>query len=295
MRWIVPLLALLSFFPGATPAGGQDLRGELLERINRERREAGSPPLRLSRPLTRAAQENAGEIARSGSPRLEAGPPGAMRKRIERAGYDAHAWTESLSVTPGGAESAIRSWKRNDPRSFQRLLSAEYRDLGIGLDRLRGTPLYVFLFAVPQGDHFTRETGGLRDLERVRAEVLARVNEARRRAGVQPLRSDALLDRAAQRHAQDMQARGYFAHESPEDDTVRERAKGAGYDWRTIGENIAEGQHTVDEVMHTWLNSPGHRRNILDPRFEELGVGLALGRASGRYRVLWAQAFGTPR
>lgn len=294
MRRIVPLLALLSLIPGGS-LGAQDLRGELLELINRERREAGAPPLRLSRPLTQAAQEHAEEIARKGSARLEAGPPGAMRKRIERAGYDAHAWTESLSVTPGSASTAIRSWKRNDPQTFRRLLSAEYRDLGIGLDRLRGTPLYVFLFAVPQGDYFTRETGGIRDLDRVRAELLARVNEARRKAGAKPLRSDSRLDRAAQRHAEDMLARGYFAHESPEDKTVRQRSKEAGYDWRTIGENIAEGQFTVDEVMTTWLNSPGHRRNILDPRFEELGVGLALGQANGRYRVLWAQAFGTPR
>jgi uncharacterized protein YkwD len=294
MKRLVPLLAFLSLLPGH-PAGAQDLREELLELINEERREAGSPPLRLSGPLTRAAQEHAEEISRKGSPRLEAGPPGAMRKRIERAGYDAHAWTESLSVTPGGAGAAIRSWKRNDPQTFRRLLSAEYRDLGIGLDRLRGTPLYVFLFAVPQGDYFTRETGGIRDLDRVRAEMLARVNEARRKAGVEPLRSDSRLDRAAQRHAEDMLARGYFAHESPEDKTVRQRSKEAGYDWRTIGENIAEGQFTVDEVMTTWLDSPGHRRNILDPRFEELGVGLALGRTNGRYRVLWAQAFGTPR
>jgi uncharacterized protein YkwD len=294
MRRIVSLLALLSLIPGGS-LGAQDLRGELLELINGERREAGAPPLRLSRPLTQAAQEHAEEIARKGSARLEAGPPGAMRKRIERAGYDAHAWTESLSVTPGGASTAIRSWKRNDPQTFRRLLSAEYRDLGIGLDRLRGTPLYVFLFAVPQGDYFTRETGGIRDLDRVRAEMLARVNEARRKAGAKPLRSDSRLDRAAQRHAEDMLARGYFAHESPEDKTVRQRSKEAGYDWRTIGENIAEGQFTVDEVMTTWLNSPGHRRNILDPRFEELGVGLALGRPNGRYRVLWSQAFGTPR
>jgi uncharacterized protein YkwD len=294
MRRTVSLLAVLALLPAGLPAGAH-LRGELLERINRERREAGSPPLRLSTPLTRAAQEHAEEIAREGSRRLEAGPPGVMQKRIERAGYDAHAWTESLSVTPGGADAAIRSWKRNDPQTFRRLLSSEYRDLGIGLDRLRGTPLYVFLFAVPQGDYFTRETTGLRDLERVRAEVLARVNEARRKAGVESLRSDPRLDRAAQRHAEDMLARGYFAHESPDDKTVRERAKEAGYNWRTIGENIAEGQFTVDEVMTTWLNSPGHRRNILDPRFAELGVGLALGRANGRYRVLWAQAFGTPR
>ncbi|HEX6862172.1 MAG TPA: CAP domain-containing protein, partial [Thermoanaerobaculia bacterium] len=136
---------------------------------------------------------------------------------------------------------------------------------------------------------------GLRDLDRVRSEMLAQVNAQRRKAGASPLKLDQDLQEAAQAHAQDMLARGYFAHKSPSDTPVRERARSAGYDWRTIGENIAEGQLSAGEVMRTWMNSPGHRRNILDPNFRELGVGLALGRSGSGYRVLWAQAFGTAR
>ena len=74
---------------------------------------------------------------------------------------------------------------------------------------------------------------------------------------------------------------------------MRERARDAGYDWRAIGENIAEGQTSVEEVMDTWMHSPGHRRNILDPDFKELGIGLAFGNSAGGWRVEWAQAFGT--
>lgn len=296
MTRTVPLLALLLLLPTAGPAAAQDdLREELLRRINEERREAGAPPLRLSEPLTRVAQGQAEEISRRNSSRLEAGSTEAINEKMKRAGYDSHAWTESIAATPGGADAVIRNWQRGDSQTFRRLLDPQYRDLGIGLGQVRGTPLYTFLYAIPQGDYFTRETAGLRDLERVRAGILAEVNTERKKAGVPPLRANSLLDKAAQRHAEDMLARGYFAHESPAQKTVRERAREAGYDWRTIGENIAEGQFTVDEVMKTWMNSPGHRRNILDPDFQELGVGLALGRSGSGYRVLWAQAFGASR
>ena len=173
------------------------------------------------------------------------------------------------------------------------MAASRYRDLGIGLSRMRGVPLYTFLFAVPEAEHFARSTGGLRDVELVRAQMLAQVNEVRRKAGAPPLELDPVLQKAAQAHAQDMLARGYFAHKSPSGTTVRERSRQAGYDWRTIGENIAEGQTSVDEVMKTWMESPGHRKNILEPRFKDLGIGLLTGKTrDGEYRVIWVQNFG---
>jgi uncharacterized protein YkwD len=292
MRSVLSILLVLLPAVGSVAAQG-DPRQELLRLINAERQRAGAPPLRLSGALTRVAEEHAAEVAQRGSLKLRAGSTEEMRERMQRVGYQAHAWTESLAVSPGDPATVLRNWRQGDPGGYRELLSAEMRDLGIGFDRLRGTPLYIFLFAVPQGDYFARGTSGIRDLDRVRAEMLARVNAARKEAGVPPLRSNSKLDLAAQRHAEDMLARNYFAHQSPEKKTVRDRVRDAGYDWRMIGENIAEGQFSVDEVMDTWLHSPGHRRNILDPGFKELGVGLALGRSGGRYRVTWAQAFGT--
>ena len=189
----------------------------------------------------------------------------------------------------------LRDFRQGDPETWRKLLDPEYRDLGIGLGRVDRTPLYTFLFAVPRADYFARRTAGLHDLARVRAAMLASVNAERKKAGARPLSPNARLDRAAQRHAEDMLARAYFAHQSPEGKSVRERSREAGYEWRMIGENIAEGQFTVPEVMDTWMHSPGHRHNILDPGFRELGVGLALGKSGDGWQVEWAQAFGTRR
>jgi uncharacterized protein YkwD len=287
--------AFLVLLLAAAAVAQPDPRPELLRLINAERQKVGAPPLRLSPALTRAAEEHAAEVAARGSLKLPAGSGEEMRQRLARAGYEFHAWTESLAADEGDPQTVIRNWRQGDPQGYRRVLASQVRDVGIGLGRLRGTPLYVFLYAEPEGDWFAGRTSGLHDLDRVRGEMLVRVNEARRRAGIAPLRADDRLDQAAERHAADMLARGYFAHQSPEGNSVRERARAAGYDWRNIGENIAEGQFSVDEVMDTWMHSPGHRENILDPDFKQLGVGLELGRSGGAYRVVWVQAFGTRR
>ena len=294
MRYAAILSLCFAFLPLlGSAAASRDPRPELLRLINAERQRAGSPPLRLVPLLTRAAQEHAAEIAARGSLKLKAGTTEGMRERLKRLGYRAHAWTESLAVNGGDPAEVLRDWRRGDPETYRQLLSPEYRDIGIGLDRIAGTPLYTFLFAVPEGEWFAAQTAALRDLKRVRAEMLARVNAERRKAGAPPLSSNSRLDLAAQRHAEDMLARDYFAHQSPEGKTVRERARAAGYDWRAIGENIAEGQLAAAEVMETWMHSPGHRRNILDKGFRELGVGLALGRSGDGYQTKWVQVFGT--
>ncbi len=286
---LIALAVVALAIRSAPPAG--DPRQEILRLVNAERQKAGSPPLHLSPELTRAAQTHAAEVAARGSLKLRAGSTEEMRERLKQAGYQAHAWTESLAATSGDPATLLRDFQQNDPESYRKLLSPEYMDLGIGVDRMGGTPLYAFLFAVPQEDYFARRTAGLHDLAQVRAAMLARVNAARK-GWAYPLRANPKLDLAAQRHAEDMLARHYFAHESPEGKTVRERARTAGYDWRVIGENIAEGQFSVDEVMDTWMQSPPHRRNILDRDFKELGVGLALGKSDGGWRVVWVQTFG---
>lgn len=282
-----------SLLPAADRAEAQDARGELLRRINAERQRAGAPALRLVQPLNDTAQRHAQEISRSGSLQLRRGSEQEMNQQLRRAGYNPHRWTESVTASTGDLDEILREWRRRDTATWGSLMDPEVRDLGIGLSRLRGVPLYTFLFAVPEAEHFARSTTGLRDADQVRREMLARVNEIRRKAGAPPLELDPVLQKTAQAHAQDMLARGFFAHKSPSGTTVRERSRSAGYDWRTIGENIAEGQKSVEEVLTTWMGSPGHRKNILEPRFQDLGIGLVTGRTrDGEYRVIWVQNFG---
>ena len=103
---------------------------------------------------------------------------------------------------------------------------------------------------------------------------------------------DARLAAAAQAHSADMVRRGFFAHESPDGRQVWDRAVAEGYAYRKVAENIAAGQRTADEVVRGWMESQGHRANILDRDLTQIGVGRAEG---GSYGVYWTQVFGTPR
>ncbi|MFI8962593.1 sigma-70 family RNA polymerase sigma factor [Streptomyces sp. NPDC053493] len=118
-------------------------------------------------------------------------------------------------------------------------------------------------------------------------QVIDLVNSERAQAGCGPLTENALLTRAAQGHSDDMAARNFFDHTNPDGDGPGERVTAAGYRWSTYGENIAMGQRTPAEVMESWMNSPGHRANILNCSFKEIGIGIHS--AGGPY---WTQVFG---
>ncbi|WP_455755117.1 CAP domain-containing protein [Streptomyces olivaceoviridis] len=120
------------------------------------------------------------------------------------------------------------------------------------------------------------------------AQVVALVNKERAAAGCGPVAEDPRLDKAAQGHSDDMAARGFFDHTDPDGDGPGERITAAGYRWSTYGENIAKGQQTPQAVMDSWMNSPGHRANILNCAFKDIGVGVHDG-SGGPW---WTQAFG---
>ncbi|HEY0453170.1 CAP domain-containing protein [Actinophytocola sp.] len=116
-------------------------------------------------------------------------------------------------------------------------------------------------------------------------QVVDIANAYRAEAGCEPLRVDARLTQAAQDHSSDMSVRDYFDHTTPEGVTFAERIVTANYP--TPGaENIARGQQNAAQVMDSWMNSDGHRANILNCQLSALGVGLDL---DGMY---WTQDFG---
>lgn len=127
------------------------------------------------------------------------------------------------------------------------------------------------------------------NIKKVRKATLCLINAERRSHGLRKLRGHAKLVRAARRHSRDMVRRGYFEHTSPQGSTMSARVSRAGYSrWASLGENIAWGSgslSTPHSIVRSWMNSSGHRANILHSRFREIGVGIALGapqRTSGR-------------
>ena len=133
--------------------------------------------------------------------------------------------------------------------------------------------------------------GGTTESSGPKAEVLRIVNQERAKAGCSPLTANSQLANAAQAHSADMAANDYFSHTSRNGDQMADRVDAAGYRWRSLGENIAKGQQTPAAVMQAWMNSSGHRANILNCGFRNIGVGLAYDGNS----PVWTQNFGTPR
>jgi hypothetical protein len=122
-------------------------------------------------------------------------------------------------------------------------------------------------------------------------EVLNLVNKERQAAGLAPLTRAVELDRAAQKFAQYMGEAGFFSHNGPDGSTPSSRIKAEGYNGTTWGENIAAGQKDPQAVMNAWMNSSGHRANILHSAFKEIGIGVAVVPGSPM-RIYWVQDFG---
>jgi uncharacterized protein YkwD len=124
---------------------------------------------------------------------------------------------------------------------------------------------------------------------RTTSAVVELVNNERAKAGCAPLSANARLTKAAQDHSEDMAARRTMSHQGSDGSSPGARITRAGYTWSTYGENVAYGYPTPERVMAGWMSSPGHKRNILNCKFKEIGVGLA---PSGFY---WTQNFATAR
>jgi uncharacterized protein YkwD len=133
--------------------------------------------------------------------------------------------------------------------------------------------------------HFTYDNPDLRsDLE---AKMLVMVNKERVKAGLHPLKADPHQTIVARAHSKDMFARGYFAHVNPDGKNPFDRMKAAKVKFKTAGENLALAQTL--EIAHTNLmNSPGHRANILNPKFNRVGIGIQDG---GFYGLMISQEF----
>jgi len=124
------------------------------------------------------------------------------------------------------------------------------------------------------------------------AKVLDLTNAQRENAGLAPLSVSPELADAAQNYSQVLASGNCFAHTCGPLPNFADRDAQAGYDgWTTIGENIAGGYATPEQVVAQWMASPGHRDNILSPKFTEIGIGVAWG--GGRYGTYWTQEFGS--
>lgn len=141
------------------------------------------------------------------------------------------------------------------------------------------------------------------EMDAIDQALLDRVNEARsqpRQCGdehfdaAEPLAWSCTLEDAARAHSEDMAAQEFFSHTGPGGVEIGERVRSRGYSWLAVGENIAGGQESADQVVERWLSSPGHCANIMSDEFTEMGAARVEAPGS-KYSPLWTQVFARPR
>ncbi|WP_077799160.1 CAP domain-containing protein [Streptomyces sp. JHA26] len=260
--------------PPAAPDG-------FLELVNSARATAGSPPVSADARLASAARSHAGAMAAGGALSVETRDGVSVHQRVVLAGYAYLTVGEHLVSGPRTPAEFVEHCLRTE-RARRTLYEAVFTHAGWG--HATGGPssdtYWTALWAVPlTPDGLDRATG----------EVVGLTNRERARAGLPGLAADPRLTTAAQAHSADMVARNFYSHTDPDGGRPWDRAAAAGATRRTVGENIACGQRSPAEVVEGWMNSPGHRANILRADFTHIGVGLAGGGRAGMY---WTQLFG---
>jgi len=214
-----------------------------------------------------------------------------------RSGYQSET-TSALHIT-GPDDSTISTLRRSNCRTVS---DRRLRDIGV---YHRGLDTWLVLASahapMPASSHSPMPASSRAPVLATRA--LELVNEVRARGTrcgehsfgpAPPVRLSVTLDDVAYGHAADMARHGYFEHEDLSGRSPAERVKAVGYREKLVGENIAYGPNSAEEVVRGWLDSPGHCENIMDPRFAEMGIAYAPGQASRR-GLYWVQLLAAPR
>jgi len=131
----------------------------------------------------------------------------------------------------------------------------------------------------------------MQGIKAIESEVVRLVNVERSKKGLQPLKENWQLSRVARYKSADMANKNYFSHTSPTYGSPFRMMESFGIKYSSAGENIAYGQKTAQAVMTAWMNSPGHRSNILSPSYTQIGVGYATNKNGVAY---WTQMFIKP-
>lgn len=235
---------------------------------------------------------------------FDAAGPLRAEARLERAqvgGSDLLGALQAVGYQPAtvkvislsGSVSLVSVVKAVTERYCATVLDAQFTDIGV---QQAGNSWQIVLARplLQAGLPASQEAG--------RA-VLQAVNAARaqaRRCGTQPvdaapaLRWNDTLAQTALAHSRDMATHNYFSHTARDGSLAGQRATRAGYAWQLVGENIAAGQGSAQQVVDGWLSSPAHCFNVMNAEFSEMGAAYAVDPQSDA-GIYWTQMFGTPR
>lgn len=291
-------LYLLLSCPVAAQVLDEEARA-LIATINEARAEVGMPALFVNLALSQAASMHSEEMCRMNYFSAVSPTKGRekMRQRVNLKGVNPEHLTQHILAIDERAVDVVDTTYSGFMSSAGKrdLLSPTYTDIGVGIhakgDSIRvtvvlggGSNAIAVVDQAAPAEAVPVEVPGLRE------SIIALVNQERSRGGMPPLGQDTKLDEAAQGHSEEMLNLNYFSHISPieERKKVRNRVNLARANPYRVAENLYRCTGFKEDLIagfsiKAWLESPGHRANLLDPRLNKIGVGVA--RFQGRYYI----------
>ena len=280
----LPALCTVLVLTAAQSASLDGVGESLLSEIRTARARASVPAASEPAAASRAARERAEEAARQPARRRLASDTPTM-EALRRAGLtrilQAREYVQEQEGYADVAAAAVRGFR--DHPMWRRALQPEVTAIGAGAARARDGSVIVVVLLL--------EEEPVRDLRAMETETEKAVNRVRARHGLPPLVPAPVLIQVARAHSEDMVRRHYFDHQDPDGRRAADRVTASGIKWSKVSENLAMNSGMDDPVAQAvegWMESPGHRANILDPVVTHTGVGLAEENGSYTFTQVFA-------
>ncbi|KAK1947035.1 Uncharacterized protein P3T76_001045 [Phytophthora citrophthora] len=287
----------------------------LLDAVNKERNARGLSSLCRSSKLQSSAQKHSNDMATNNFMSHTGSDGSSMSQRITAAGYDWTTIAENVAAGQKDVAAVMKSWM-NSAGHKKNILSPNYKMFGCG---------YAYSSKSTYKHYWTQDFGaGSREScsgssqgpsttppatkaptvtaqtptvaptpqsSTMQTQMLAAVNKQRKAAGLSELCANKKLQAAAQGHSNDMAKNDFMSHTGSNGSTMSKRVTDSGFAWNSIAENVAAGQTDVEAVMTAWMNSAGHRANILSSTVTMFGCAYAYN-SDSTYKHYWTQDFG---
>lgn len=278
-----------------------ELTGHVLDIINIQRVQHGCAPLQMDSRLVEAAERQSQAMATQHFAG-HIGPDGSTAEtRVEATGYRFTAVAENIQVNVYDPVMVVQT-SLNAAKHRDNLLNCAYSQTGIAVV-LQDDGMPVPGVPADYKYYWTQILATPTVIDRANSTqaALDMINAERAKQGCSPLQIDAKLSAAAERESRDMVTKHFFSHTEPDGTTPGSRVKDAGYIYQMIGENIEVNDASPEDAVTAWMNSPGHRANILTCAFKETGIAVvdqpddvSVEGVPAAYKSYWTQVFAMP-
>lgn len=269
--------------PIQSPAGGlepQTIEKNVFELLNEERKKTGAPIFVWNEKIAKVAREHSEDMALNNYLEYVNSKGQKLEDVLEqKAGA---RYCSTLIAKGYVSASAYVTNLMKDPKRKERILIKNVNVLGVGIaENKLGILHFTLILCDPR--YIKTDVITIVDLGDIKKQVFDLVNSERGKANLDPLIWDDRLANVAREHSEDMIRNNFVGHINLKGQNVEDRLRIAGIDWNFCGENIAVGDEDAQSIVRGWMESKGHRDNVLQLQFRYSGVGIARSKAGNLY------------